>query len=398
MNWQARKHATLRALTAAGLGMTLWVTRPMAQTNPMAAQPQFTTERGSEPMPGDPATVRDDLWRHIKYPEYTGFKPRLAVVFPARKDRKAGEADWEKQLDPQSRFLNKMFDRMSEDETPKSTLVDIDIDGLERLVRQALGATGQFTMVERLETQAVLDEQDFGQGERVDKKTAARIGRIKGADYVVTAQVIETNREKESKDISVGAGMLTRRTLGIGSVGVSGKVAFCRINVTITDSETGEIYADLTVDGTANSKKVSVDAGMLGGVGSSLLGSRAKSSSKSDAAITDAVQVCVNKMAYHAVRQLAKVPWNGSITGAEVGKVMINAGQNVGLKTGLELDVYAKGAEVFDPDTGESLGHRKTRIGRVRISMIDEKFAECEVIEGCGGVKRGDLVRLDRSM
>src|SRR5205823_4823797 len=135
---------------------------------------------------------------------------------------------------------------------------------IEDMVRQALTATNRFTMVERTTaTGDVLGEQDFGASGRVEDKTAAAIGHLKGAEYIVKATIIELNPQKESRDIRTVAGGMGMRTAGLGSVGVTGKVAFCRLNVRLVNATTGEIVQDLTVDGTAKSSGLVIGGGIM---------------------------------------------------------------------------------------------------------------------------------------
>src|SRR5438132_1430124 len=82
---------------------------------------------------------------------------------------------------------------------------------------------------------------------------------------------IEINPEKESKDIGVGAGVLGHGVLGVGSIGISGKVAFCRLNVRVINSATGEIVQDLTADGTAKSSGMGIGGGLIGRLGGGAL-------------------------------------------------------------------------------------------------------------------------------
>src|SRR5262249_56664032 len=99
---------------------------------------------------------------------------------------------------------------------------------------------------------------------------------MKGADFLVKATIIELNPEKESKDIKAIGGAMGSTAIGIGSVGISGKVAFCRLNVRIVDATTGVIAQDMTVDGTAGGSGLNLGGGALGGLSGQLMGGRVR--------------------------------------------------------------------------------------------------------------------------
>jgi len=347
-------------------------------------KPTLVDKKGeSKPFPDNPATIEDKEWLGVQYPEGSGFKPRLGVVLSDEKIATHGEYnnDW-------ARLLGDMYGQPAQGTN--------QFNHMEDMVRQALGATNRFTMVERTTAKGdVLGEQDFGASGRVDKKTAVATGKMKGADYTVKATIIEINPEKDSKSIGVGAGVLGHGALGVGSVGISGKVAFCRLNVRVINTATGEIVTDMTVDGTAKSSSVGIGGGLIGRLGGGALGGAgAHVQNKKLAPLSDAMQACANKIAYFTATKFQEVPWQGSVASVTGTKIMINAGTNVGLKEGMVVTILAKGAEITDQDNGESLGFESTEIGSAEISNVQEKFATCNITEGGKGVKKGDMVKL----
>jgi curli biogenesis system outer membrane secretion channel CsgG len=336
-----------------------------------------------EPFPENAAQVKDKDWLRVDYTEYAGMKPRLGVVLSEETDVATRDyhSEW-------ARLLSDIYG---------SHQGTNPLNHIEDLVRQSLSATHRFTMLERTNAKDdMIAEQDFGASGRVDKKTAAAIGKIKGAGYIVKATIIEINPEKETRDIKAVAGAMSRTGIGIGSVGVSGKVAFCRLNVRIIDSNTSEIVQDMTVDGTASSKGLSLGAGVLGAGSKILGGGGVSSTTKKQAPLSDAIQACANKIAYNVALQFEDAPWQGAIASVNNGKVIINAGTNAGLKPGVLLKVMSKGNEITDPETGESLGFEMSEVGKIRIVTVQEKFSTCEVLSGCEAAQKGDMVQVGK--
>src|SRR5699024_8376861 len=60
---------------------------------------------------------------------------------------------------------------------------------LGNVLSNELGATGNFTLVERQQIHAVLDEQDFAASGRVRAGSGPAIGNITGARYLITGAV-----------------------------------------------------------------------------------------------------------------------------------------------------------------------------------------------------------------
>lgn len=63
--------------------------------------------------------------------------------------------------------------------------------GLAAMLVSELGANPGLRSIDRFETQRILDQQGLAVAERVDRETAARVGKLAGAEYVVTGSFID---------------------------------------------------------------------------------------------------------------------------------------------------------------------------------------------------------------
>ena len=63
--------------------------------------------------------------------------------------------------------------------------------GLAAMLISELAQNSEVRLVDRFETQRVLDEQGLAVAERVDKETAAKVGKLVGARYMVTGSFID---------------------------------------------------------------------------------------------------------------------------------------------------------------------------------------------------------------
>lgn len=132
---------------------------------------------------------------------------------------------------------------------------------LSGMLSNELAATRAFTVVERAKLESVLAEQNLGASGRVASGTAASIGKITGAQYLVMGTV--TAYEEDTK--STGGG------ISFGGVSLGGKSerAYLAIDLRVVDTTTGEIAYTRTIEGLAKGGGVSVGV-YRGGFGGNL--------------------------------------------------------------------------------------------------------------------------------
>jgi len=124
-----------------------------------------------------------------------------------------------------------------------------------------------------------------------------------------------------------------------------------------------------------------------------VLGVGAKSSydpNLRDGALRDALAKAMNKM----IAKLAKQPFSGTILTAEGASVVLRAGTRSRLAEGTEMAVYRPGDDLRDPETGELLGRKQSRVGTVRITgHQNERLSDAVVVSG-DDLKVGDIVKV----
>jgi curli biogenesis system outer membrane secretion channel CsgG len=108
-----------------------------------------------------------------------------------------------------------------------------------------------------------------------------------------------------------------------------------------------------------------------------------------DGALRDALAKAMNKM----VEKLSRQPFVTKVVLADPDGVVIRAGTRSHLSEGAELTVYRPGPEIRDPDSGELLGSKETKIGVVRISQHQsERLSNATIVSG-KGFQAGDIVK-----
>jgi len=108
-----------------------------------------------------------------------------------------------------------------------------------------------------------------------------------------------------------------------------------------------------------------------------------------DGALRDALAKAMTKI----VAKLSREPFRGKVLLVDAGSVVIRAGTRSHLSEGMPLAVYRPGQELVDPDSGEVLGRRESKIGVIRVtSHQNERLSEAAIVSG-QGFQSGDVVR-----
>ncbi|MCH9647606.1 MAG: CsgG/HfaB family protein [Deltaproteobacteria bacterium] len=303
---------------------------------------------------------QDKLWIGLTFTDYSGPRLRLGVM-PVRNDSPVREATGGQFGD-----------------------LEVSLSGIEELLSTALFNTRRFDLVERKRLQVVLGEQDFGATGRVSQPTAAKIGHVHGANFLIYGVVNEwTPNKKVSK---VGGSRRIPKVPVIGRLGVGSSVAEVAMSFTVTDADTGEVLHQLTERATASNRSITSGIGhRKGGL---------DASQRRSSPIGYAVQACINKAAYTIAMALKDRPWRGSVASITESSVWINAGGDQGLSPGLTLTVLAKGPDIVDPETGTVIGQQTEAIGSLVVTGVQDKISAATIIQGCEGIKVGDRVEV----
>lgn len=255
-------------------------------------------------------------------------------------------------------------------------------EGLAEMLTTELVRTGRFIVVERQALGDVVGEQALGQSGLVRRDTAAQSGQILGAQVVVRGAVTEF----EERASGGGAGIQGRR------IAIEGKAenAHVAIDIRLIDTSSGQVIASHSVSKIAPSAGGAI--GVQGRRGVSFGGDafyQTPIGQATRAAMQEAVQFIVSRSPTTA----AAAP-SFSIVKVEAGTAYINAGANANVRVGDVFQVYSRGDDLTDPDTGLKLGASDRLIGSIQVSEVQEQFSIGTIRSGTGVMKRGDRLRV----
>lgn len=303
----------------------------------------FRDGNGDEYAFRTPAEKNHEIdWMFLRFTEWQGNRPVLAVMAV---ENAVGHT--------QSNTLNLGWGSFT-------SSTSIDMGPVEELVTTSIFATNRFDLVEREQIMSVLAEQDFGTTERVTPQSAAQIGRMLGADYMLFTAVNEWTHGKNA----------------VTKLVKTSKTAEVAMSFKMIDTETAKIIFAGTYR--AQTEDWAFAVPFFG-----------KSESSP---INYALSACINKAAYQLAVSLPNKPWRGRVAALNGNYVTINGGENRGVEVGQVFSVLSVGDPVIDPTTGEVLGESSEVIGSVQVTSVEERFARAAVLEGCSGIKVSDLV------
>ncbi len=234
-----------------------------------------------------------------------------------------------------------------------------------------------FEIFERDRLASVMQEQNLGQGGRIDPTTAAKIGKIIGVQYIITGAVTEYGQSS-----SGGGG---------GGIHVGKKGYHAAVDIRIVNATTGRIVFAETGEGHKSSVKVKV-LGFGGG--------ERWNEKHATASMRKAIKDVSKKIAEADLSMGKKHSASGSMFGdvkvADVeGKVVtLNKGENAGLKTGDVLVVKRQRKVIKDPETGAVLKVKYTKLGKIKITEVESAYSEAKIVNG-SGFQAGDKVSKD---
>ena len=256
---------------------------------------------------------------------------------------------------------------------------DMDVGkGVATMLVSQLVRTGTYTVIERSQVERILNEQNLGQEGRVDASSAARLGRLLGADAIIMGSI--TQFGSADKKLGAGGGGIRLGGIGLGGLGRKTSKATVVIDARIVDIGTGEILA--VAQGKGESKRSGLMlAAAVGGAGGVVGGVLDMSSSNFASTILgEATRLAVDSLVIELGAAAPKIRESIAAITALVADVsgdqlVINVGTAGGVRIGTEYVVVRPGREIKDPATGNVLRRETAPVGKIKITTADERSA-----------------------
>jgi hypothetical protein len=266
------------------------------------------------------------------------------------------------------------FDRLDEGRSPRTTVAVMDFAGGEVLEERlrfrmsdmlitALVQAGRFDVVERERLDAILTEQELQQSGNVDPATAAMVGRLLGAELVVSGVVTRAAEQ-----------LIDRFSYDQIHVEVA-------VDVRAVHTTSGRVVISETAEGSADDRIVTTASGEIirGPTNYDPLYLRAT------AAAIDAAGQLVSTAA----------PLVGFVISVRDRDVVIDLGEARGVRQGDAFVVFRRGEPLEHPVTGERIGWDKTVLAAIEIVAVEASLSVGRIVavtERGVELRPGDLV------
>jgi curli biogenesis system outer membrane secretion channel CsgG len=248
-------------------------------------------------------------------------------------------------------------------------------DGMAEMLTTSLVKSGKYTVVERNQINALLNEQKLGQAGIVTEQSAAQVGKMLGVELAVVGSVTEFGYSK--KDVG--------GSLKGFSLGVKKQKATVAVDVRLINTTTGEILK------AENVRKDESSSGLSVGTPEAAFRNE---SDFDNSIVGKATRAAIEDIVALIDENSESVAFSGKILKVSGNEILFKPGQDAGVQAGQRFFVFSKGEDLIDPDTGLSLGSEEKKIGEIEVTgFMGEKVSRAAVKAG-SGFEVGNIVKM----
>jgi curli biogenesis system outer membrane secretion channel CsgG len=246
---------------------------------------------------------------------------------------------------------------------------------LSDLLLSRLVQDGKFTVIDRTDLDKVIHEQNLSNSDRVDPATAAKIGKILGADAIIIGSVTEFSGEQ--KESRYGGLMRIAKVNGLSWDQKTSKVSVA-ISGHVVNTTTDEVLAAATGEGDAvKGESGFQQAGSNSNIGSSTtskdIGSPLANEATAKAIASMATQL---EMAPELNTPVVTAPpprvgYTGVVADVSGNTLILTVGTTAGIRVGDVVQVSRPGRTIKNPTTGKVLKVIEQPLGKATITQAD---------------------------
>ena len=220
---------------------------------------------------------------------------------------------------------------------------------LSDLLITSLVKSGKFDVIERTQIELVLNEQKLGMSGIIDESTAAEVGRILGAEYVIFGVVTSATQQN------------------IDKFAYTLVVIETSIDVRVIDAETGKIIVAEHASGKSESKVVKTSEGTV-----------VSGAVDYNSAYAGSAQNAIDMIGEKIGRLF---PLLGYVVQVEDMKITTDIGEERGAARGDTFIVIRVTDEILHPVTGKRIGWNKEVLASITINTTEKTLSEGTIIE-----------------
>ena len=224
--------------------------------------------------------------------------------------------------------------------------------------------SGKYTVIERAQLAAILQEQNLGASGAVTPATAAKVGKLLGAQLILTG--------------SITAFSIKRTSVALRGIGGTYSNAESKVDARLVNTDTGEVM--VVAVGQGNKR---MGGGYFKGVG----GEQTFDQGAAQEALRPAVEQVVLKLTDQSgsLQSMTPAAPEGQIVSTRAGLYYINRGQNAGVSVGQKFNVHHVVDEIKDAD-GRLLDKVVEQTGVLEVTQVLSQSAVCKLVSGTAAV------------
>jgi curli biogenesis system outer membrane secretion channel CsgG len=247
---------------------------------------------------------------------------------------------------------------------------------LSDLVTDQMVNGGKFDVLDRKNIDSTLAEHNLGQSGEVDPASAASAGRLVGARYLISGNILQLDHTGHSGG---GAGGILPGFIGAAAGAVSSDRVTLKVAVRVVDAVTGRIVQTFQDEKTyrATSLEGGAWAGLAGGGYSN---SNFINSSMGHLINDEAISIATTLDPSKFTSGPEQPALSGHVLDIDGGNVIVNIGSAKGAAVGSYFDVV-KVKEIKDPDSGKLLTVNEN-IGKIEIMSVSGDTSVCRLVSG----------------
>ena len=247
-----------------------------------------------------------------------------------------------------------IIDKINEGKGLKKRIAVLDFEGNEKLEGKvelklsdmlitSLVQSGKFDLIERTKINNLINEQKLGMSGMIDESTAAEMGKILGAEYVVFGTVTSATQQNYDK------------------FGYELVVIEVVIDVRAVETTTGKILLAESSSGKSESKIIKSSQGTV-----------VSGAIDYNSAYAISARQSIDNI---GMKIAALYPLLGYVVKSDENSVTLDIGENRGAKLNDVFIVFRIGEEIMHPVTGKHIGWNKKVLASIIIETTEMELS-----------------------
>jgi curli biogenesis system outer membrane secretion channel CsgG len=252
---------------------------------------------------------------------------------------------------------------------------------LSDLLTDRMVNDGRFNVVDRTHLSSTLGEHQLAASGEVDPQTAISAGKMVGAHYLVTGNILQLDQTGQS---GASAGSLLPGIFGAAAGGVSTHRVTIKVAVRVIDARTGQIVQSFADEETRSGTSWSA-GGVAGYTGGSYSNEQFVNSDMGHLIDDEAAKIVASIDPSRFSSGPAAPALTGHIAAIDGRNVIINIGSNSGVQVGQTFDIIRL-KSLIDPTTHQKL-QVSENVGKLQIDSVSQNASVAHVVAGTAAVR-----------